>query len=160
MRYKEVVRGKFISRPNRFIAKVEIDNEIQIVHVKNTGRCKELLVEGADVYLSVSDKAERKTKYDLIAVEKVCGDQARLINMDSQIVNDVAEEYLKELFPNAYIKREVTYNNSRFDFYIENGENKGFLEVKGVTLENEGVVSQNVPIRTCLKSDMTVLFGT
>lgn len=141
MKYKQVVKGKFISRPNRFIAKVEIDNEIQIVHVKNTGRCKELLVEGADVYLSVSDKAERKTKYDLIAVEKVCGDQARLINMDSQIVNDVAEEYLKELFPNAYIKREVTYNNSRFDFYIETGENKGFLEVKGVTLENDGVVS-------------------
>ena len=141
MKYKQVIKGKFISRPNRFIANVEIDDEIQVVHVKNTGRCKELLIEGATVYLSVSDNLERKTKYDLIAVEKVCKGQVLLINMDSQIVNDVAEEYLKEVFPNAYIKREVTYNNSRFDFYIENGEEKGFLEVKGVTLENDGVVS-------------------
>lgn len=141
MKYNKIVRGTFVERPNRFIAKVMMDNEICTVHVKNTGRCRELLVEGTTVYLSVSDNPARKTKYDLIAVEKVCGDQTRLINMDSQIVNDVAEEYLRAQFPNAYIKREVTYVSSRFDFYIENGEEKAFLEVKGVTLENDGIVS-------------------
>ncbi len=141
MKYNRIVRGTFIERPNRFIAKVMIDNEICTVHVKNTGRCKELLVEGATVYLSVSDNLARKTKYDLIAVEKVCNNRTLLINMDSQIVNDVAYEYLCSIMPNAKIKREVTYGSSRFDFYVEEGNEKAFLEVKGVTLENDGVVS-------------------
>lgn len=111
------------------------------MHVKNTGRCKELLVKGAKVYLYVSDNENRKTKYDLICVEKVTKDKTLLINMDSQIPNDAAEEWLKRgvLFSeNAIIRREVKYKNSRFDFYIEDGNRKIFLEVKGVTLESNG----------------------
>lgn len=141
MKYENIVSGKFVSRPNRFIAYVDINGERELVHVKNTGRCRELLVEGASVYLSVSDKIERKTKYDLIAVEKVTDRGTLLINMDSQIVNGVAEEYLRKVFPSAKIKREVTFGNSRFDFYIENGQGRIFCEVKGVTLEKNGVVS-------------------
>ena len=145
MKYKEVVAAKFIERPNRFIAKVEIDGKIEVVHVKNTGRCRELLKKGADVYLSYEDGANRKTKYDLIAVEKEVGNERRiLVNMDSQVVNGVAYEWLKsgKLFSkNAIIKREVTYGKSRFDFYIKDGENKAFLEVKGVTLEKDGIAS-------------------
>ena len=141
MKYNEIVKGKFISRPNRFIANVEIDGEVHVVHVKNTGRCKELLLPNATVYLSVSDNPQRKTKYDLIAVEKTTQGATFLVNMDSQIVNDVAEEYIKSLFPCANIKREVTYGLSRFDFYIENEGKRAFCEVKGVTLENSGVVS-------------------
>lgn len=141
MKYNNVISGKFISRPNRFIANVEINGKTETVHVKNTGRCKELLVPFSTVYLSVSDNESRKTKYDLIAVEKKTDKETLLINMDSQIVNDVAEEYLKTLFPKGNIKREVTYKNSRFDFYIENGQEKLFIEAKGVTLENDGVVS-------------------
>lgn len=137
MKYSKIVKGKFISRPNRFVATVEIDGKVEAVHVKNTGRCAELLIPGADVYLSPSDSTERKTKYDLVSVKK--GDF--LVNMDSQIVNGVAEEWLTSLFPCALIKREVTFGKSRFDFYIENGKDKIFVEAKGVTLENEGVVS-------------------
>lgn len=138
MKYNRIVEGRFIERPNRFIAKVNIGGEVETVHVKNTGRCKELLKENARVYLSVSDNPLRKTKYDLIAVLK----NETLVNMDSQIPNDVAEEYLKSgaLFSkNAIIKREVTYGESRFDFYIEDGDRKAFLEVKGVTLEQDGI---------------------
>lgn len=144
MKYKKVVKGQFISRPNRFIARVLINGVEETVHVKNTGRCKELLVDNATVYLYESDNPARKTKYDLIAVEKETPNGTLLINMDSQIPNDVAEEWLKEcdLFSkNAVIKREFTYNKSRFDFYIEDGSRKAFLEVKGVTLENDGVAS-------------------
>ena len=141
MKYDRIVSGKFISRPNRFIAQVEIDGVIQVVHVKNTGRCKELLIPGATVYLSVSDKAERKTKYDLIAVEKSTQGGTFLVNMDSQVVNDVAQEYLSVLFSGAKIKREVTYKSSRFDFYVEIEDRRIFCEVKGVTLENGGVLS-------------------
>ena len=140
MKYKKVVEGRFISRPNRFIAYVEIDGKAETVHVKNTGRCKELLTDNATVYLSVSDNPQRKTKYDLIAVKK----GELLINMDSQIPNDVCEKWLKKGFlfsKNAIIKREYTYKKSRFDFYIEDGERKIFLEVKGCTLENEGIAS-------------------
>jgi sugar fermentation stimulation protein A len=140
MKYKKVVEGRFISRPNRFIAYVEIDGKAETVHVKNTGRCKELLTDNATVYLSVSDNPQRKTKYDLIAVKK----GELLINMDSQIPNDVCEKWLKKgvLFSeNAIIKREYTYKKSRFDFYIEDGERKIFLEVKGCTLENNGIAS-------------------
>ena len=140
MKYKKVVEGRFISRPNRFIAYVEIDGKAETVHVKNTGRCKELLTDNATVYLSVSDNPQRKTKYDLIAVKK----GELLINLDSQIPNDVCEKWLKKgiLFSDeAIIKREYTYKKSRFDFYIEDGERKIFLEVKGCTLENEGIAS-------------------
>ena len=140
MKYKKVVEGRFISRPNRFIAYVEIDGKAETVHVKNTGRCKELLTDNANVYLSVSDNPQRKTKYDLVAVKK----GELLINMDSQIPNDVCERWLKKGFlfsENIIIKREYTYKKSRFDFYIEDGERKIFLEVKGCTLENNGIAS-------------------
>ena len=140
MKYSKVVRGTFLNRPNRFIANVEIDGKIEVVHVKNTGRCRELLVPGCTCFLSDSENPQRKTRYDLIAVLK--GDL--LINMDSQVVNTVAGEYLKTgtLFSkNASIRREVTYGKSRFDFYIEDGPRKIFLEVKGVTLENNGVAA-------------------
>ena len=143
MKYRNIIDGIFLSRPNRFIAHVEIDERVEVVHVKNTGRCKELLVPGCRVYLSVSDNPARKTKYDLVAVEKKREDGSTvLINMDSQIVNDVAGEWLpiSGLFSeNAVIRREVTYGKSRFDFYIEDGDRKAFLEVKGCTLEKDGV---------------------
>lgn len=134
----------FLERPNRFIAKVKIDGNIETVHVKNTGRCKELLIPNAKVYLFVSDNPNRKTKYDLIAVEKVTDRGTILVNMDSQVPNDVVSEWLhkNELFSEkAKIKREVKFGNSRFDFYVEDRERKAFIEVKGVTLENGGVVS-------------------
>lgn len=142
MKYKEVVKGFFKERPNRFIAKVEIDGNEETVHVKNTGRCKELLLENSVVYLSVSDNPLRKTKYDLVAVEKKTENGIILINMDSQAPNDMVAEWLKKgtLFSkNAIIKREVTFCKSRFDFYVEDSNNKAFIEVKGVTLENNGV---------------------
>ena len=141
MKYERIISAKFLARPNRFIAHVDIDGETAVVHVKNTGRCRELLTPGATVYLSVSDNPARKTKYDLIAVEKATDNGVILINMDSQVVNGVAEEYLSSLFPNGKIKREVTFGKSRFDFYIENEGARIFCEVKGVTLENNGVVS-------------------
>lgn len=138
MKYNNIVKGEFIDRPNRFIANVLIDNNIEVCHVKNTGRCKELLVKGSTVYLQKSDNPNRKTKYDLIAVQK--GD--RLINMDSQIVNYVALEFVPNLFDNIkFIKPEYKYGNSRFDIYVETDTDKIFIEVKGVTLENDGVVS-------------------
>ncbi len=143
IKYQKVKEGVFIERPNRFIATVFVDGKEEFVHVKNTGRCKELLIKGAKVYLSVSDNPDRKTKYDLIAVEKITKNKTILINMDSQIPNDVTEEWLKAnniLFSSkAVIRREVKYKNSRFDFYIEDGDRKVFLEVKGVTLEKGGV---------------------
>ena len=141
MKYKTIVKAKFIERPNRFIAIVELDGCKETVHVKNTGRCKELLPAGATVYLSKSDNPSRKTVFDLVAVEKETDQGALLINMDSQIPNDVAEEWLKKgkLFTKkAIIKREVKCGNSRFDFYIEDGDSKAFLEVKGCTLEDHG----------------------
>ena len=145
MKYKHIVEATFLERPNRFIAHVDIKGERETVHVKNTGRCKELLIPGSRVYLAVADNPERKTKYDLVAVEKVRENKLPLlINMDSQIVNDVASEWLAKglLFSNkAVIRREVTYGKSRFDFYIEDGERKVFLEVKGVTLEHDGIAS-------------------
>ncbi len=138
MKYNNILKGEFAGRPNRFIANVLIDNQIEVCHVKNTGRCKELLVKGAIVYLQKSDNLSRKTKYDLIAVQK--GD--RLINMDSQIVNYVALEYLPNIFNNIkLVKPECKYGNSRFDIYVETDTDKIFIEVKGVTLENDGVVS-------------------
>ena len=144
IKYKEVKKGAFIERPNRFIAKVLVDGYEETVHVKNTGRCKELLVKDATVYLSLSDNPSRKTKYDLIGVEKVTDKNILKVNMDSQIPNDVVAEWLRncDLFSQkAIIKREVFYNKSRFDFYIEDDNRRIFLEVKGVTLENNGVAS-------------------
>lgn len=144
MHYNNVVTGVFRSRPNRFVAKVEINGVEETVHVKNTGRCKELLIENATVYLSASDNPLRKTKYDLIAVEKTVDSGILLINMDSQAPNDMVAEWLVKsgLFSqNAVIKREVTFGKSRFDFYVEDNAEKAFIEVKGVTLENNGVAS-------------------
>lgn len=143
MKYGKVVTGEFVSRPNRFIAYVNVDGKTETVHVKNTGRCRELLVPKCKVYLEVSSNPSRKTKYDLIAVEKKRETLSPLlINMDSQSPNAVAEEWLKKggLFSkSAVIRREVTHGGSRFDFYIEDGERRAFLEVKGVTLEENGV---------------------
>ena len=136
MKYEKILRAKFISRPNRFIAVCDIDGEEVVCHVKNTGRCKELLVPGVTVILSDErDKPGRKTPFDLISVYK--GDA--LINMDSQAPNKVAAELMKRLYPNAVIRSEVTYGNSRIDLLIEDGERKTFVEVKGVTLETDGV---------------------
>lgn len=140
MRYGQVVEGRFLSRPNRFIAHVEIEGKQETVHVKNTGRCRELLVPGARIYLEKSDKPDRKTQYDLISVVK----NGRLINMDSQAPNKAVEEWLslRELFPGLVsVRPETKFGNSRFDFYIETDQDKIFMEVKGVTLEENGVVS-------------------
>lgn len=144
MKYKRVIRAKFLSRPNRFIAYCEVDGATETVHVKNTGRCRELLVDGATVYLSVSDNLERKTKYDLIAVEKETERGIILINMDSQAPNVAAYEWMSScgyFGEGVTVRREVTYGKSRFDLYIEQGERRAFVEVKGVTLENDGVAS-------------------
>ncbi len=142
MRYNSIVPGRFLSRPNRFIAEVELQGEKHLVHVKNTGRCRELLVEGARVYLEDCLSPKRKTRYDLIAVEK--GDL--LINMDSQAPNQVFREYAQsgEFVENlSLLKGEQRFGNSRFDFYYEYYLDgilrKGYVEVKGVTLEEDGV---------------------
>ena len=143
MRYRKIVSGTFLSRPNRFIAKVMIDGCEETVHVKNTGRCKELLVDGAEVWLEVSDNPARKTKYDLVSVKKQReGLPPLMINMDSQMPNAAVEEWLKSgnIFgKGAVIEREKTYGDSRFDFRITEGEKVTYLEVKGVTLENGGI---------------------
>lgn len=143
MTYDHVVKATFLSRPNRFIAEVLVNGEKETVHVKNTGRCRELLVPDGTVYLAQSNNPNRKTKYDLIAVEKQRqGREPLLINMDSQAPNEAAAEWLPRcgLFSElATIRREVTYGDSRFDFYVEDGLRKAFLEVKGVTLEENSV---------------------
>lgn len=143
MQYASVIRGQFCSRPNRFLAVVRIGGQKEIVHVKNTGRCRELLIPECTVYLSRSDNPNRKTKYDLIAVEKQReGKPPLLINLDSQIPNAAAAEWLEtgSLFSaNAVFRREVTHGSSRFDFSIMDGNIQSFLEVKGVTLEQDGI---------------------
>lgn len=139
MKYENIRRAKFISRPNRFIANIEIDGKIEICHVKNTGRCKELLTPYVDIFVQEFDSKIRKTKYDLISVYK----GERLINMDSQVPNKVFGEWVKNcsMFENIkLIKAEQKYKNSRFDFYLEADDKKIFVEVKGVTLEEEGIV--------------------
>ena len=135
MYYRKTIHGSFLERPNRFIAKVLIDGKTETVHVKNTGRCKELLVPGCDVILSVADNPERKTKYDLIATYKK---GLGLVNMDSQAPNQVVKEWL-EAQGYDVIKPEYTYGNSRIDFYMEKNGEKYLLEVKGCTLEIDGV---------------------
>ncbi len=140
MKYQHIEAGELIERVNRFIARVRINGREETVHVKNTGRCRELLVADAKVYLAKSSNPERKTAYDLVAVEK--GDL--LINIDSQAPNQAVGEWLKEkeLFPDLVsVRPETVYGNSRFDFMIETGQGKVFLEVKGVTLEENGQVS-------------------
>lgn len=139
MHYEHVVQGTFLERPNRFIAHVEINGQVQTVHVKNTGRCRELLVPGATVYLQGNSDPERKTAWDLIAVEK----GERLINMDSQAPNRVFGEWVQagSFLPKvASVRPETKYGDSRFDFYIEADGKGHFVEVKGVTLEEDGVV--------------------
>ena len=138
MRYKNITEGRFISRPNRFIAVVDIDGEPITVHVKNTGRCRELLTENCRVFLEKSDNATRKTPYDLVSVIKHTDRGDIFINMDSSAPNDAVAEWLpiSGLFsPQAIIRREVTHKSSRFDFFVADGERKAFIEVKGVTLE-------------------------
>ena len=137
MQYGKMVPGVFLARPNRFVAHVEIDGAAQVVHVKNTGRCRELLPVGAKVWCLESDNPNRKTKYDLITVQK--GD--RLINMDSQAPNVAAGEWLRAggLGTVENIKAEAYEGDSRFDFSFTKDGRKCFLEVKGVTLENDGV---------------------
>lgn len=139
MKYERIETGRFLERPNRFIAYIEINGQKEIVHVKNTGRCAELLVPGAEVYVQKADNLERKTQWDLIAVKK----GRRIINMDSQIPNRVVEEWIRagNLFPNAsLVKAEKTFKDSRFDLYVEEENRKIFVEVKGVTLEQDGIV--------------------
>ena len=137
MRYQNMVSGVFRNRPNRFIAHVEIGGEMQVVHVKNTGRCRELLVPGCRVWCQRADNPARKTQYDLIAVEK----GTRLINMDSQAPNRAAGEWLASggLGEIDNLRPETTHGDSRFDFSFTRAGNPCFLEVKGVTLEADGV---------------------
>ena len=137
MHYDNMVPGVFLARPNRFIAHVEIDGQVEICHVKNTGRCRELLPQGAQVWCQRSTNPARKTKYDLITVRK----GNRLINMDSQAPNAAAKEWLLAggLGPISDLKAEDALGDSRFDFsFIRHGR-KCYLEVKGVTLETDGV---------------------
>ncbi len=137
MRYDSICEAIFINRPNRFIAHVLLDGKPVICHVKNTGRCRELLIPGAKVILNRSANPMRKTAYDLVSVYK----GERLINMDSQAPNFIAAEYLPRLFPDMEeLRREVVCGDSRFDFYGVKGGRPFYLEVKGVTLEQDGRV--------------------
>ena len=138
MKYTEpIVQGKFLARPNRFIAHIKIDGKEEICHVKNTGRCRELLPQGATVYCADCLSPTRKTRYDLIAAQK----GTRLINMDSQAPNAAAKEWLVNggLGEIQMLKPETTFGDSRFDFSFYKNDRQCFLEVKGVTLETDGV---------------------
>ncbi len=142
MNYQNITQGIFLSRPNRFIATVKINGREETVHVKNTGRCRELLIPGCTVYLEKSENPLRKTPYDLIAAQKKTENGTILINMDSQIPNACCAEFLplSGLFsPEAEIKREVKFGASRFDICVTDGDQKSFVEVKGVTLEKDGL---------------------
>lgn len=138
MQYQHVKEGRFLSRPNRFAARVLLDGAEEVVHVKNTGRCRELLLPGARVYLALGDNPQRKTRYDLIAVEK----GPLLVNMDSQATNRVFGEWAGAGHFRAgltLLRPETVWGNSRFDFYWEDASGcRGFVEVKGVTLEEKG----------------------
>ena len=151
MRYERITEGKFIERPNRFVARVEIDGKPETVHVKNTGRCRELLQTGATVYLEDFEgrMGSRKMRYSLVAVDKVTDRGVMTVNMDSQAPNKVAFEALKEgriplegMGNLTLIRPETKYGDSRFDFYLEDDlGNRAFVEVKGVTLEYDGHAS-------------------
>ena len=136
MKYKNVIPGVFLERPNRFLAKVEMNGTVITVHVKNTGRCRELLLPGAEVYLAESENPNRKTKYDMIAVRKENG---LLINIDSQATNQVVREWLEKEEKFDRLVPEYPYGDSRIDFYMERGENRFLMEVKGCTLEIDGI---------------------
>jgi len=137
MKYANMIPGFFLARPNRFIAHVEIDGQTEVVHVKNTGRCRELLPVGAEVWCQKSDNPSRKTKYDLITVKK----GRRLINMDSQAPNLAAKEWLSSggLGKIENLRAETKHGDSRFDFSFTKDGKTCFLEVKGVTLESDGI---------------------
>ena len=147
MTYHDLRPAVFLARPNRFAARVELDGREETVHVKNTGRCRELLLPGCTVYLEGSANPLRKTKYDLVAVEKVRpGQPPLLVNMDAQAPNRVFGEWMAAgrgtalgLPRPALLRPETTWGNSRFDFYWESSEGKGFVEVKGCTLEDNGL---------------------
>ena len=135
MIYDNITRATFLSRPNRFIAEVEVEGRRETVHVKNTGRCKELLIPGCEVWLTAPGTPDRKTRYDLVAVRKNTG---VLFNIDSQAPNKVVKEYLAAKDYDTVIP-EYTYGASRIDFYMERGEEKYLMEVKGCTLERDGI---------------------
>ena len=138
MRYSNIHEATFLRRPNRFIAQVLLDGREETVHVKNTGRCRELLVPGTQVYLVQSDNPHRRTAYDLVTVRK----GERLINMDAQVPNHILAEYLpgSHLFPNPIqVTPEYTHGDSRFDFLVKEGDRLHLIEVKGVTLEQDGL---------------------
>ena len=135
MRYENIAKATFINRPNRFIAEVDLGGKRETVHVKNTGRCRELLIPGCEVWLTAPDTPGRKTKYDLVAVRKNTG---ILFNIDSQAPNKVVKEWLDTLDYDKVIP-EYTYGNSRIDFYTEKGSEKYLMEVKGCTLEIDGM---------------------
>ena len=136
MKYKTIVPGTFLTRENRFVARVDMDGHIETVHVKNTGRCRELLREGAAIYLSESDNPARKTRYDLVSVVKES--TGVLFNIDSQAPNKVLAEWLRKQDYDVIIP-EYAYGSSRIDFYMEKGNEKYLLEVKGCTLEKDGI---------------------
>ncbi len=135
MKYSNIVKGTFLDRPNRFIAHVELDGKRETVHVKNTGRCRELLLPGAEVWLTAPGTEGRKTKYDLVTVRKENG---LLVNIDSQAPNAVVKEWLEKQQYDAVVP-EYTYGDSRIDFYMERGAERTLMEVKGCTLEREGI---------------------
>ena len=135
MRYDNITRAVFLKRPNRFIAEVEINGLRETVHVKNTGRCKELLIPGCEVWLTAPGTPDRKTKYDLIAVRK---DNGILFNIDSQAPNKVVKEWLKGRDYDKVVP-EYTDGDSRIDFYMERGDERFLMEVKGCTLEVDGI---------------------
>ena len=151
MKYENTKRAVFLDRPNRFIAHVDLNGQTETVHVKNTGRCKELLIPGTEVILEESVNPARKTKYDLICVNK----SGRWINMDSQVPNKAAAEWIRagRLFPEEVtLKTEKVYGNSRFDIYVESPCRKAFIEVKGVTLEENDIARfPDAPIQRGVK---------
>lgn len=139
MKYENIEEAVFINRINRFVAEIKVKGEACLCHVKNTGRCKELLIRGCKIYVEKSNDVKRKTKYSLICVVK----NNILINMDSQAPNKVVYEWLKEgnlITDYDELKSEKAYGSSRFDFYISSAQRKAFVEVKGVTLEEDGIV--------------------
>ena len=135
MKYSNIVKGTFLDRPNRFIAHVELDGKRETVHVKNTGRCRELLLPGTEIWLTAPGTEGRKTKYDLVTVRKENG---LLVNIDSQAPNAVVKEWLEKQQYDAVVP-EYTYGDSRIDFYMERGAERTLMEVKGCTLEREGI---------------------
>lgn len=135
MKYENITKAVFLNRPNRFIAQVDIDGHREIVHVKNTGRCKELLIPGCEVWLTAPGTPDRKTKYDLVAVRKSTG---ILFNIDSQAPNKVVKEWLEGEGYDKVVP-EFTYGESRIDFYMEREEERFLMEVKGCTLEIDGI---------------------